>query len=136
MRTIIYSLEESMTTHSSILAWRIPKDRGAWGLQCMGSQSQTRLSDKSQHLLFYLHCFQMYGLVKTFFGVFLYGLLEYPNEAFDQSNSFLELLQQWCFFFTKNLVGFLAQSASSPSTVVSPPFPDQSLLLSFDYSSL
>ena len=23
-------LEESMTTHSSILAWRIPKDRGAW----------------------------------------------------------------------------------------------------------
>ena len=23
-------LEEGMTTHSSILAWRIPKDRGAW----------------------------------------------------------------------------------------------------------
>ena len=27
-----------MTTHSSILAWRIPMDRGAWGLQSMGSQ--------------------------------------------------------------------------------------------------
>ena len=24
------SLEEGMTTHSSILAWRIPMDRGAW----------------------------------------------------------------------------------------------------------
>ena len=23
-------LEESIATHSSILAWRIPKDRGAW----------------------------------------------------------------------------------------------------------
>ena len=24
------SLEEGMTTHSNILAWRIPMDRGAW----------------------------------------------------------------------------------------------------------
>ena len=24
------SLEEDMATHSSILAWRIPRDRGAW----------------------------------------------------------------------------------------------------------
>ena len=31
-------LEEGMTTHSSILAWRIPMDRGAWGQQSMGSQ--------------------------------------------------------------------------------------------------
>ena len=39
------SLEEGITTHSSILAWRIPMDRGIW--QSMGSQSQTRLSDLS-----------------------------------------------------------------------------------------
>ena len=26
-------LEEYMATHSSTLAWRIPMDRGAWGLQ-------------------------------------------------------------------------------------------------------
>ena len=32
------SLEWKMTTHSSILAWRIPMDRGAGGLQSMGSQ--------------------------------------------------------------------------------------------------
>ena len=31
-------LEEDMATHSSILAWRIPMDRGAGGLQSMGSQ--------------------------------------------------------------------------------------------------
>ena len=24
-------LEEGVATHSSILAWRIPRDRGAWG---------------------------------------------------------------------------------------------------------
>ena len=35
-------LEKEMATHSSILAWRIPMDRGAWGcLQSMGSQCQT-----------------------------------------------------------------------------------------------
>ena len=32
------ALEESMATHSSILAWRSPTDRGACGLQSMGSQ--------------------------------------------------------------------------------------------------
>ena len=25
-----HSLEEGMATHSSVLAWRIPMDRGAW----------------------------------------------------------------------------------------------------------
>ena len=31
-------LEEGMATHSSILAWRIPMDKGGWRLQSMGSQ--------------------------------------------------------------------------------------------------
>ena len=31
-------LEEDMATHFSIVAWRIPMDRGAGGLQFMGSQ--------------------------------------------------------------------------------------------------
>ena len=32
--------EEGMAIDSSILAWRIPKDRGAWqAIQSMGSQS-------------------------------------------------------------------------------------------------
>ena len=38
-------LEEGMATHSSILAWRIPWTEEPGGLQSMGSQSQTQLSD-------------------------------------------------------------------------------------------
>ena len=39
-------LEESVATHSSILAWRIPMERGAWQATVHGvAQSQTRLSD-------------------------------------------------------------------------------------------
>ena len=38
-------LEEGMATHSSILAWRIPVDRGAWQAAVHGvTWSQTRLS--------------------------------------------------------------------------------------------
>ena len=32
------TLEKDMATHSSILAWRIPMDRGAWRVQSMGLQ--------------------------------------------------------------------------------------------------
>ena len=39
--------EEGMVTHSSILAWRIPMDRGAWQTRVHGVvKSWTRLSDK------------------------------------------------------------------------------------------
>ena len=35
-------LEEGMATHSSILAWRIPKDRGPWWATVNGAtKSQT-----------------------------------------------------------------------------------------------
>ena len=40
------SLEEDMATHSSILAWKIPMDRGAWWATVHGiAKSQTQLSD-------------------------------------------------------------------------------------------
>ena len=39
-------LEESMATHPSILAWRIPMDRGAWRVTVHGvAKSQTQLSN-------------------------------------------------------------------------------------------
>ena len=39
-------LEEGMATHSNILAWRIPMDRGAWWAIIHGvAKSQTQLSD-------------------------------------------------------------------------------------------
>ena len=31
-------LEEGMATHSSVLAWRVPVNRGAWRAIAMGSQ--------------------------------------------------------------------------------------------------
>ena len=36
-------LDEGMTTHSGILAWRIPWTEEPGGLHSIGSQSQTRL---------------------------------------------------------------------------------------------
>ena len=39
-------LEKEMATHSSILAWRIPMDRGAWWATVHGvAKSRTQLSD-------------------------------------------------------------------------------------------
>ena len=46
-------LEEGMATHSSILAWRIAMDRGAWRATVQGvTKNQTRLSN--YHFLFSL----------------------------------------------------------------------------------
>ena len=43
-------LEEGMATQSSILAWRIPMDRGAWQAAVHGvPKSQTWLGDLAQH---------------------------------------------------------------------------------------
>ena len=45
-------LEESMATHSSILAWRIPWTKEPGGPQSLGWQSQTQLKQLStQHAL-------------------------------------------------------------------------------------
>ena len=39
------TLEKGMATHSNILAWRIPRTEEPGGLQSMGSQSWTQLTD-------------------------------------------------------------------------------------------
>ena len=40
------ALEEDMATHSNILAWRTPMDRGAWWAAVHGvTKSRTQLSD-------------------------------------------------------------------------------------------
>ena len=47
------SLEEGMATHSSILAWRISMDRGAWQATFHGvTKSWTWLSNWVQHITF------------------------------------------------------------------------------------
>ena len=48
VRSLVWgdSLKEGMATHSIILAWRIPMDRGAWWATVHGlAKSQTQLSD-------------------------------------------------------------------------------------------
>ena len=43
-------LEEGMATHSSILTWRIPMDRGAWRATVHRvTKSQTRLKQLNTH---------------------------------------------------------------------------------------
>ena len=43
-------LEKGMATHSNILTWRIPMDRGAWQDTVHGAaKNQTRLSNYAQH---------------------------------------------------------------------------------------
>ena len=55
-------LEKELATHSRILAWRIPWTEEPGGLQSMGSQSQTRLSNQK----FYF--FQREQLISTQMG--------------------------------------------------------------------
>ena len=43
-------LEEAMATHSSILAWKIPMDRGVWQASVHGvAKSRTQLKRVSTH---------------------------------------------------------------------------------------
>ena len=45
-------LEQSMATHSSALAWKIPMERGAcWATTHRVTKSQTRLKELSLHAL-------------------------------------------------------------------------------------
>ena len=43
-------LQEGLATHSSILAWKIPMDRGAWHTVHAVGKSWIRLSGYAQHI--------------------------------------------------------------------------------------
>ena len=56
------SLEEGMATHSSILAWRIPMDRGAWWATAHGlAKSQTLLAHSLYSLDVSLLCYTYFA---------------------------------------------------------------------------
>ena len=56
-------LEEGMATHSSVLTWRIPMDRGAWGTLHAVAESQTEVSDYAHHIAY------LNGLFKSEFVI-------------------------------------------------------------------
>ena len=59
-------LEEGMATHSSILAWRIPMDRGAWWATVHGvTKSRTWLSDLCCYCVHHLEMWLLHGLDMT-----------------------------------------------------------------------
>ena len=50
-----HPLDEAMATHFNILAWEIPWTEEPGGLQSLGSQSRTRLSDFTFKSLLVIH---------------------------------------------------------------------------------
>ena len=42
-------LEEGMATHSGILAWRIPMDRGAWRTTVHGGRKESDTTEQLTH---------------------------------------------------------------------------------------
>ena len=48
-------LEKGMATHSSILAWRIPRTEGPGGLHPMGSQDTTERLTHTHHFVTEVH---------------------------------------------------------------------------------
>ena len=63
-----------MATHSSILAWRIPMDKGAWQAIVRGAaKSQTQLSDLSKRMqLVSSHCAKTWLLYQSHIFTFFY----------------------------------------------------------------
>ena len=49
-------LEEGMATHSSVLVWRIPMDRGAWwGTVHRITKNQILLNQLSRHTIYFMN---------------------------------------------------------------------------------
>ena len=46
-------LQEGMATHSRILAWRIPMDRGAWWATVHGGHKELDMTERLSTMLYY-----------------------------------------------------------------------------------
>ena len=69
-------LEEGRATYSSILAWKIPMERGAWHVVVHGvAKSWTWLSNKAQHSTSVLECMFSFLVISKHFMISLWFLL-------------------------------------------------------------
>ena len=72
-----------MATHSSILGWRIPMDRGAWQNYspggCKELETTERLSTAQQYLCYaYIHTYNIYNILSCMYTLtYKYFLLIY-----------------------------------------------------------
>ena len=69
-------LEKEMATHSSTLAWTIPRIEETSRLQSMGSQSQTRLSSFTSQVKSYIYIFVIE--ISSFIFLLLHTIIKYP----------------------------------------------------------
>ena len=60
-----------MATHSSVLAWRIPMDRGAWWATAHGG---CRESDTTERLSTAQHCYYRVSVHRGIFGKYKVSL--------------------------------------------------------------
>ena len=58
VRSLVWEdpLEESMATYSSILAWRIPMDRGAWRATVHGGRKESDTTERLSTRYYYYYC--------------------------------------------------------------------------------
>ena len=68
-----------MATHSSILAWRVPMDRGAWRATVHGvAKGQTRLSNCHTHTYLHIRILTLLAFSKL---IYLLMLLYLKNQV-------------------------------------------------------
>ena len=126
-----------MATHSSILAWRIPWTAEPGGLQSMGSQSQTRLSDFTHSLMTNLDSvfkskdiilLTKIRLVKTIvFPVVMYGCESWTiKKAECQRTDAFEL---WCWRRLLRIPWTARRSNQSILKEISPEYSLEGLML-------
>ena len=96
-----HALEKEMATHSSILAWRIPRDKGAWWAAIYGvTQSWTRLKWLSSSSNGQTHIYSKYHA------------LDNPMWIFRFSNIIHNIFSGWHYLVISNIYFVVVQSLS------------------------
>ena len=96
-----HALEEEMATHSSILAWRIPRDKGTWWAAVYGvTQSRTRLKwlSSSSNAQTHIYC--------------KYHAPDNPMWIFRFSNIIHNIFSGWHYLGISNIYFVVVQSLS------------------------
>ena len=86
------SLEEGMATHSSILAWSIPMDRGAWWATAMGKESNITKRLSTAQLYLFMPLFWIFFVFKEDHLTKWFLIIKYRRISFKTEAELAELL--------------------------------------------